>query len=291
MFRQKISSSRPSTPTVESEASSSEVSQTSDRPRPMADEVAGPLGELQSMRLQTPGKSGRRPVFGLKLDIAGMRKKETESLDRLRRVSNGSTHFHGSRSGSLITFHPSTNVEIRGSLLPMGTLLAREAAVFSGERGNSLEDRAFNKHHLSVVGEANFDQAVQYATNKQYASSSPIRTRLSVGPRLGAHSSADNAERLRQVADAKLDELGSDSEMARFVSANFPLIYGLKPGHDKIVGISSSIPGECGINGGCDPSQISVIFAPDEEVQSVEKYMAECGFQIPVKPLSSVRTG
>lgn len=287
MLPQKISSLQPSISTTGSEVSLVETQQIEHQPHPVSQPTAAFLDKLQSMRRKPP----RRLQVGLTLDIAKMRQKEAESLDRLRHVSNGSTHFHGSRSGSLITFHPSTNAEIRGSLLPMGTLLAHKAAVYSGERGYSLEDNAFNVHHLSVVGEENFDQAVRYATDTRYASSSPIRSRPPVSISFGARGSSDKAKQLNEAAAAKLDELGADSMMTHFVNANFPLIYGLQPSRDEVVGVSSSVPGECGIRGGCDCSQISVVFVPDEEVPSVKAYLGECGFQISVESLSSVKTG
>jgi hypothetical protein len=227
----------------------------------------------------------QRNQLGLSLNLAGMRQAQEEKLEKVRKVSEGSDYFHGTRSGSLITFHTSTDEAIRGSLLPMGVLLKHHAAVFSGERGNSLDDKAFNKNHLSVVGEDDVDGAVKYAADTSFASNATIHS----NPR-GFGTFLERSHQLRDTATQKLNELHeADRETAALIASNFPIVYGLKPGPEKnIQGARSDIRGEAGIEGGCSSDEIRVIFVQDEEVQSVKKYLAQCGFDLPVKPISSL---
>ncbi len=231
------------------------------------------------------GAPGRKKPPLPQLDLSRLDK--TERLHRLAQVSNRSTHFHGSRSGSLIAFHPSMDPALRGALLPMGTLLERSVPVYSGERGSSLYENAFNRSHLSVVSEENYEEAVNYATNPALASRTPIQMTPPTLPS-GFTSYGQNAQYLSQAATAKLHELGADSTIGRFINANFPVVYGLKPNAGQLVRVSSSIAGEYGVRGGCGHSQIAVVFVPDEYVEAVKTYLDECGYPKEVKPLSSL---
>ncbi|MEX3957225.1 hypothetical protein [Trinickia sp. EG282A] len=225
-------------------------------------------------------------IAPLGLDVGAEIRKKQEKLANVRAVSEESDYFHGSRSGSLVSFHRSTEEAIRGCLLPMGVLLEHNAAVFTGERGNSLEDKAFNKKYLSVVAELNIDGAVDYATNTALASNDIIKP-----PDLRTFGSfVDKSTRLRKTAECKLDELGqADQEATRLITSNFPVVYGLKPKSGKnIEGVSLSIGDEVGIEGGCTSDEIKIIFVPDEEVPSVKKYLEQCGFWLPVKALSAL---
>ena len=219
--------------------------------------------------------------------LAALQASRRARLERLRNVAHNSTHFHGSRSGSLIAFHSSTASDIRGSLLPMGALLDRNAPVYSGERGNAFHERAFNREHLSVVWEAHFDAALRYATDTSSASRSPIKSRPNVG--LPGYESFDaNLNRVRETSQARLNEIGDDATITGFVQENFPVIYGLKPSFDKLVEVSSDIEGETGVKGGVDHSEIAVVFVPDDKVQAVATYLQECGYAKPVEPLSKI---
>jgi hypothetical protein len=219
--------------------------------------------------------------------FAAIQASRRARLERLRNVSHNSTHFHGSRSGSLIAFHSSTASDIRGSLLPMGALLERQAPVYSGERGNALHEQAFNREHLSVVWEAHFDAALRYATDTSSASRSPIKSRPSVG--LPGYESFDaNLNQVRETSQARLNEIGDDATITGFVQENFPVVYGLKPSFDKLVDVSSDIAGETGVKGGVDHSEIAVVFVPDDKVQAVASYLQECGYPKPVEPLSNI---
>ena len=219
--------------------------------------------------------------------FAAIQASRRARLERLRVAAHNSTHFHGSRSGSLIAFHSSTASDIRGSLLPMGALLERNAPVYSGERGNALHERAFNREHLSVVWEAHFDAALRYATDTTSASRSPVRSREPVG--LPGYESFDaNLKQVRETSHARLDEIGEEAPIAGFVKENFPVIYGLKPSFAKLVEVSSDIAGETGVKGGVDHSEIAVVFVPDDKVQAVAGYLQECGYPKPVEPLSKI---
>jgi hypothetical protein len=219
--------------------------------------------------------------------LAALQASRRARLERLRSAAHNSTHFHGSRSGSLITFHSSTASDIRGSLLPMGALLEHNAPVYSGERGNAFHERAFNREHLSVVWEAHFDAALRYATDITAASGSPVKSREGIG--LPGYESFDaNLKQVRETSHARLDEIGDEAPIAGFVRENFPVIYGLKPSFDKLVTVSSDIAGETGVKGGVDHSEIAVVFVPDDKVQAVASYLAECGYPKPVEPLSRI---
>jgi hypothetical protein len=219
--------------------------------------------------------------------FAAIQANRRARLERLRNVAHNSTHFHGSRSGSLIAFHSSTASDLRGSLLPMGALLERNAPVYSGERGNALHERAFNREHLSVVWEAHFDAALRYATDTSSASRSPIKSRPNVG--LPGYESFDaNLNQVRDTSQARLNEIGDDATITGFVQENFPVIYGLTPSFGKLVEVSSDIEGETGVKGGVDHSEIAVLFVPDDKVQAVSSYLQECGYPKPVEPLSSI---
>jgi hypothetical protein len=242
--------------------------------------------DLPSVKGGAPGSNApSRPNF---FDgFAAVQASRRARLEQLRISAHGSTHFHGSRSGSLIAFHSSTAAEIRGSLLPMGALLEHGAPVYTGERGNAFHERAFNREHLSVVWEAQFDGALRYATDASFASRSPIKSRASI--ELPGYESFDaNLKQVREVSDARLNEIGDDVTIAAFVRANFPVVYGLKPRFDKLVDVSSDIAGETGVKGGVDPTEIAVIFVPDDHVAAVTAYLEECGYPKPVEPLSSV---
>lgn len=219
--------------------------------------------------------------------LAAAQASRRARLERLRNAAHNSTHFHGSRSGSLIAFHSSTASDIRGSLLPMGALLERQAPVYSGERGNAFHERAFNREHLSVVWESHFDAALRYATDTTSASRSPIKSRPSIG--LPGYESFDaNLNQVRETSQARLNEIGDDATITGFVQENFPVIYGLKPSFDKLVDVSSDIEGETGVKGGVDHSEIAVVFVPDDKVQAVASYLQECGYPKPVEPLSNI---
>jgi len=219
--------------------------------------------------------------------LAALQANRRARLERLRNVAHNSTHFHGSRSGSLIAFHSSTASDLRGSLLPMGALLERNAPVYSGERGNALHERAFNREHLSVVWEAHFDAALRYATDTSSASRSPIKSRPNIG--LPGYEAFDaNLNQVRETSQTRLNEIGDDATITGFVQENFPVIYGLRPNFDKLVEVSSDIEGETGVKGGVDHSEIAVVFVPDDKVQAVASYLHECGYPKPVEPLSKI---
>jgi hypothetical protein len=234
------------------------------------------------------GPGSGAPIRPTSFDgFAALEANRRARLDRLRNAAHNSTHFHGSRSGSLIAFHSSTASDIRGSLLPMGVLLDHRAPVYSGERGNAFHERAFNREHLSVVWEAHFDAALRYATDTTSASRSPVKSREPIG--LPGYEWFDaNMKQVRETSNARLNEIGDDAPIAGFVRENFPVIYGLKPSFDKLVEVSSDIAGETGVKGGVDHSEIAVVFVPDDKVQAVASYLQECGYPKPVEPLSRI---
>lgn len=265
----------------ESKACSSRLLAVANAPKAVARDAAGATAAPAAA-----AKAKWPAVRPLRLDFAALKASAQERLERLRLVSHGSTHFHGSRAGSLIAFHSSTDAQIRGSLVPMGTLLERQAPVYSGERGNAFHERGFNRRHLSVVDEARFEGAVDYATDSSFASRSPIKSQPSGMAEYTALDATRN--RMREVSKARLDALDPDSTIAHFVKDNFPVVYGLKPDLEKVVGISSDIPGEAGVRSGADHSEIAVVFVPDDRVAAVKAYLQHSGYPKPVEPLSSI---
>ena len=239
-------------------------------------------GTLGALPTRTAPAGGRPRLGGLKLNMAAATAGPPGiDMAKLRQVSNGSTHFHGSRSGSLVAFHDSTPADRRGALLPMGELQDAGAAVFSGERGNSLKENAVNKTLLSVVDEKNVDGAINYATDPGLARRSPVAT---VAPDPFSNNTAK--QELAASAEQKLKELESDPQMHQMVKDNFPVVYGLKPDAQKVTGVSSDVPGEAGVQGGVKADEIGAIFVPPEHVDSVQQLVGK----VPVESLSSFKS-
>lgn len=238
-----------------------------------------------ALGLSTAPRGGPPRLGGLSLNIAAAANPQGVDLQKLRTASNGSSHFHGSRSGSLIAFHESTPPEQRGALRPMGALRDAGAPVLSGERGNSLQPNAFNSQHLSVVDERHVDAAIEYAKDKSAARQSPVLG-ASAGDALSGTTEVKT--KMAETANKALDQLKtSDPAMHALVSQNFPVLYGLKPDAGKIVGVSSSVQGEVGIQGGVKPSEIGAVFVPDEHVAQVQALMQKSGTAVPVRPMSA----
>lgn len=224
-----------------------------------------------------PAPKKRRPG-ALTLNLAASTGPKDVDLGKLRESSNGSTHFHGSRSGSLMTFHGSTPEDRRGHLLPMGQLIAAGAPVYSGERGSSLSKTdAFNANHLSAVNELNVDHAIEYATNPERARASPV---ISEG----------TEARLAGTANPALEALKTDDPAAHaMVNAKFPVVYGLKPS-SQLMPADSAIPGEVGVKDGVKPEEIGAIFVPQEHVPTVQDLVHGAGHdKIPVASLESFK--
>lgn len=228
--------------------------------------------------------------LGLKLNTSAATMSGGVDMQKLRAVSNGSTHFHGSRSGSLITFHYSTPASARGYLLPMGALAASGAPVFTGERGNSLAQGAFNNGHLSVVNEHNIAGAIDYATDSTLARRSAVTTSPAATSPINSFGSRQSRSLLKSNAQAAMQALQADPGMHELVNENFPVVYGLRPDPTRLESISSSIKGEAGIRDGVKPKEIGAIFVPENKVAVVQLLINHSGYNIPVSSLSSFQS-
>ncbi|MBJ7311811.1 hypothetical protein ACFOLJ_02490 [Rugamonas sp. CCM 8940] len=207
---------------------------------------------------------------GLTLNVSPTVVSGGVDMAKLRLVSNGSTHFHGSRSGSLITFHESTREDLRGSLLPMGALIDAGAAVFTGERGNSFDADGLNRNNLSVVDEHNVIEAINYAGDTSLARKSPVLSAASNSSNETPEVAAFHAN-----ARAAMDLLAASPDMLALVNEGFPVIYGLTPDQDNLQAASSAIKGEVGVPGGVTRENIKAIFVPADKVAVVQSLVGE----------------
>lgn len=228
-----------------------------------------------------PSAGGLLQRRGLKADAFSLDDKAWNvqpgiNEEGLEEVSHGSTHYHGTRSGCLVAFHPTTPVDVRGALLPMGHLREHGAAVLSGERGYSLEDNAFNHRHLSVVDKTHFGSAYHYATNEAHQPLvKPLQTQ-------GRRELAESFEKAHK-------RIASDPDLKNLVDPNFPVVFGVKPTFEQLQPIDSSVAGEVGVKGGVSAENIASLLVPDEHVEPVDQLLKGLGYAIPVEPFSKFK--
>ena len=167
----------------------------------------------------------------------------------LKSGMNGADLLHGSKSGSLIgVFTPPKKgilPDNRG-LRPRGVL---GESYFSGECKTDI-DISINKNNLSTVFPINkgLGSTVSYAL--QY------NTRL---------QDNDYIKRLVQ---------NKSKEEKKLINADFPVIYGIKPGDNSNINqVSSSICEEVALENGADIEAITMVAVPQENLEMIKTFI------------------
>ncbi|PMY35966.1 hypothetical protein C1Y35_21970 [Pseudomonas sp. GW456-L14] len=167
---------------------------------------------------------------------------------------------------------------------------------FSGELGNALHERAFNKDHVSVVDFHNFSSAFDYAAKINHAGWSERETRQKLKEWQGGFTLGQGedvyCENKKRLLSGQLDRwamLGSDER--ELVESPFPVVYGFKisdGGEGRIIKAGSDIPGEFGVRGGVSLDEIKVIYTRDEFVEKIKSIIGGAAILVSVKGFSTI---
>ncbi|WP_240674663.1 SpvB/TcaC N-terminal domain-containing protein [Burkholderia stabilis] len=233
--------------------------------------------------------------------------------EKIKAEVEGVAYFHGSRSASLLAFSSTaTPASYHGEILPTGELLAQQRFPYSGELGNALAEGAINRSHLSVVDLQNIVEAYEYATARidrppWSPNAAALKVHEHTNELLGLGEGPPST--FRQLLEAKKNlNIGQLEQWQKLsladrdlVTSNFPVLYGFSVNEtqqgaeslakERIIRVSSDIPGEFGIRGGIKPNEIAMIFTEENAIPRVAELVSshESTRHIKVKSLDAIR--
>ncbi|HEU4620860.1 MAG TPA: hypothetical protein VFS42_01420 [Burkholderiaceae bacterium] len=295
----------PSAPELRADALAANVSKTSFSGSPPARfqlprlRLANPL--TGNSPPKSPSRTGR---LGLRAQLPGLGTLSVRRMnrgndgrvfneDRIEKLANGGSLFHGAPSASLLTFfHP--DPALRGKLMSMKELRANNLVPFSGECGNTLSSRA--RDAVSSVDLPHFCEAYNYAGSTSgtqdadaavgfnpQSSNNKLKELMEILSHDDGHNELFETARaqvkLIHEQRARYQELPVSQQ--RLVSDGFAVVYAISRDVEQDTARTkaggSDIAGEHFIEGGVNASEITALFVERSRVNEVKNIVDQAG--------------